>query len=145
MNNRYCTILSRIFEALHEKFTEGIPQRSVFKTFILIFQKLLESFSFLGYNVKDNRQGAENMKDVNLLVWLTQLGLSVAIPLAVFLGGALWLHNSRGWGSWVIWVGLMIGLSSAVSGFRQSLKAMEQMSRHRDKKDPPPISFNEHT
>ena len=52
------------------------------------------------------------MKDVNLLVWLTQLGLSVAIPLAVFLGGALWLHNSRGWGSWVIWVGLMIGLSS---------------------------------
>ena len=35
------------------------------------------------------------MKDVNLLVWLTQLGLSVAIPLAVFLGGALWLHNSR--------------------------------------------------
>ena len=85
------------------------------------------------------------MKDVNLLVWLTQLGLSVAIPLAVFLGGALWLHNSRGWGSWVIWVGLMIGLSSAVSGFRQSLKAMEQIPRHRDKKEPPPISFNEHT
>ena len=79
------------------------------------------------------------------LVWLTQLGLSVALPLALFLGGAVWLHNSRGWGSWVIWVGLIIGLSSAVSGFRQSLKAMEQMSRHRDKKDPPPISFNEHT
>ena len=85
------------------------------------------------------------MKDVNLLVWLTQLGLSVAIPLAVFLGGALWLHNSRGWGSWVIWVGLMIGLSSAVSGFRPSLRPMEQRARRRGKEEPPPISFKEHT
>ena len=60
------------------------------------------------------------MKDVNLLVWLTQLGLSVALPLALFLGVAVWLHNSRGWGSWIIWVGLLVGISSAVSGFRQS-------------------------
>ena len=36
------------------------------------------------------------MKDGNLLIWLTQLGLSVAVPLAVFLGGAVWLHRSRG-------------------------------------------------
>lgn len=85
------------------------------------------------------------MKDVNLLVWLVQLGLSVAIPLAVFLGGALWLHSSLGWGRWVIWVGLIVGLSSAVSGFRQSLKAMEQMAQGRKKQEPPPISFNEHT
>lgn len=27
------------------------------------------------------------MKDLSLLVWLTQLGLSVGIPLAVFIGG----------------------------------------------------------
>lgn len=85
------------------------------------------------------------MKDGNLLIWLTQLGLSVAVPLAVFLGGAVWLHRSRGWGTWIIWVGLLLGLSSAISGFRQSLRAMEQMSRERKKKDPPPISFNEHT
>lgn len=83
------------------------------------------------------------MKNVNLLIWLTQLGLSVAIPLAVFLGGALWLYRVRGWGSWIVWAGLLVGVSSAVSGFRQSLRAMEQMSR--EKKDPPPISFNEHT
>lgn len=85
------------------------------------------------------------MKDVNLLVWLTQLGLSVALPLALFLGGAVWLHNSLGWGSWIIWVGLLVGISSAVSGFRQSLRAMERMSRDRKKQDPPPLSFNEHT
>lgn len=85
------------------------------------------------------------MKDLNLLVWLTQLGLSVAVPLAVFLGGSLWLHSSLGWGSWVVWVGLIVGLSSAVSGLRQSLKAMDQMARGREKKDPPPVSFNEHS
>ena len=57
------------------------------------------------------------MKDGNLLIWLTQLGLSVAVPLAVFLGGAVWLHRSRGWGTWIVWAGLLLGLSSAVSGF----------------------------
>ena len=85
------------------------------------------------------------MKDVNLLVWLTQLGLSVALPLALFLGGAVWLHKSRGWGTWIIWIGLLVGISSAVSGFRQSLRAMERMSRDRKKQDPPSLSFNEHT
>lgn len=74
------------------------------------------------------------MKDGNLLIWLTQLGLSVAVPLAVFLGGAVWLHRSRGWGTWIVWAGLLLGLSSAVSGFRQSLRAMEQMSRDRKKR-----------
>ena len=85
------------------------------------------------------------MKDVNLLAWLTQLGLSVALPLALFLGGAVWLHNSRDWVTWIIWIGLRGGISSAVSGFRQSLRAMERMSRDRKKQDPPPLSFNEHT
>lgn len=84
------------------------------------------------------------MKNVNLLVWLTQLGLSVAIPLAVFLGGAVWLHRARGWGVWIVWVGLAVGVSSAVSGFRQSLRAMERMSRDRGNQ-PPPVSFNEHS
>ena len=84
------------------------------------------------------------MKDLGLLVWLTQLGLSVGIPLAVFIGGGAWLHHSCGWGRWTVWVGLVVGLSSAVSGFRQSLQAMERMSKRRDKKEPPPVSFNNH-
>ena len=85
------------------------------------------------------------MKDVNLLVWLTQLGLSVVFPLAGFLILAVWLHQNCGLGTWVVWAGLVLGLISAVSGFRSSLHAMERMSRGRSKEDPPPLSFNDHT
>ena len=84
------------------------------------------------------------MKDLTLLIWLTQLGMSVAIPLALFVMLGVWLHNDLGWGSWTVWTGLGIGLCCAVTGFRDSLKAMERMSRNK-KKAPPPVSFNEHT
>lgn len=84
------------------------------------------------------------MKDLTLLVWLTQLGMSVAVPLALFVMLGVWLHNDLGWGSWTIWAGLAVGLYCAVTGFRDSLKAMERLSRNK-KKDPPPVSFNEHT
>ena len=32
------------------------------------------------------------MKDLNLIVWLTQLGMSVAVPLAGFVLLAVWLR-----------------------------------------------------
>lgn len=79
-----------------------------------------------------------------MLVWLTQLGLSVAFPLAGFVLLAVWLHNDCGWGAWVIWVGLFLGLICAAVGFRDSLKAMELMSRDKKDKDDPPVSFNKH-
>jgi len=85
------------------------------------------------------------MKQLTLLVWLTQLGLSVAFPLAGFIILSVWLRNTFDWGSWVIWVGLILGFCSAFSGFRQSLKAMELLSKDKKEKDPPPVSFNEHT
>lgn len=79
-----------------------------------------------------------------MLVWLTQLGMSTAVPLAGFVLLALWLRSSFDLGSWVIWAGLVLGISSAVSGFRQSLRAMERMSQGKQAPEPPPVSFNEH-
>ena len=79
-----------------------------------------------------------------MLVWLTQLGLSTALPLAGFLLLGVWLHNRLNWGTWVIWAGLVLGIYSAVSGLRHSLRAMELMSTDRKKQDPPPLSFSEH-
>lgn len=84
------------------------------------------------------------VKDLNMLIWLTQLGLSVAVPLALFVLLGIWLHTSLGWGVWTIPVGLVLGLICAVQGFRDSLKAMELMSKNKKKQEPPPVSFNDH-
>lgn len=84
------------------------------------------------------------MKDLSLLVWLSQLGLSVALPPAAFIFLAVWLNRNCGWGTWVIWVGIVIGFSCAIQGFRESLKLLERLSEGK-KNDAPGISFNDHT
>lgn len=85
------------------------------------------------------------MKDLNMIVWLTQLGLSVAVPLAGCVMGAVWLRNRFGLGSWIILVGVILGGFYAVSGFRHSLKMMDYMAKDKNKKNQePPIGFNEH-
>ena len=84
------------------------------------------------------------MKDLTLTVWLTQLGLSVAVPMAGFVLLATWLHRSIGWGQWVIYVGIGLGLVCAIDGLRTSLKAMERLTRRKNEDSPPPVSFNDH-
>ena len=84
------------------------------------------------------------MKQYNLLIWLTQLGLSVALPLAGFSLLGIWLHSSLGWGIWTVFAGLALGLSSAIRGFVDSLRAMERMSGTKKEQEPPPVPFNNH-
>lgn len=84
------------------------------------------------------------MKDLKLLVWLTQLGLSVAVPPAMFILLALWLRDSCGWGGWVLWAGIVLGIVSAIDGLRTSLKAMSRLSKNKKPEDPP-VFFNEHS
>ena len=80
-----------------------------------------------------------------MIVWLTQLGLSVAGPLAGFIFLAVWLRERFDLGVWVLIVGIFLGISGAVDGFRVSMKAMEQMSKPKpDETEPPPVSFNDH-
>lgn len=85
------------------------------------------------------------MKDLNLIVWLTQLGISVAAPLAGFTLLAFWLRQRFDLGNWVLLVGICFGVISAIDGFRVSLKAMDRMNQSK-KKDSENItvSFNEH-
>ena len=83
------------------------------------------------------------MKNINLLVWLTQLGLSVCVPLAVFVLIGVWLHQRFGWGNWVIYAGLALGFYCAVDGFRVSLKTLQRMYDSKPE-DPPTVSFNDH-
>lgn len=82
------------------------------------------------------------MKDLHLLIWVSQLGLSTVAPLTGCVLLAVWLHRSYHWGSWVIWAGAILGFVLAIDGFRNSLKLMKRQSK--PKQDPPPISFNDH-
>lgn len=84
------------------------------------------------------------MKDMNLIVWLTQLGLSVAAPLAGFILLAVWLRDSWGWGDWVIWVGVILGILSAVSGLRSLLQILSRISGDKKDDDSSVVSFNDH-
>lgn len=87
------------------------------------------------------------MKNLVMLVWLTQLGISVAGPPVVFILLAVWLRDSFDWGNWVIWVGVIIGLICAIGGLKDSLQAMDRIVRQNKKDEddtPPPVSFNNH-
>lgn len=82
------------------------------------------------------------MKNMQLLIWITQLGLSTAAPLAGFLLLAVWLYRRFEWGTWVIVAGIILGIICAIDGLRTSLKAMERMSK--EKQQEPPVGFNDH-
>ncbi len=82
------------------------------------------------------------MKSAKLLIWITQLGFSTAVPLIGFIWLAVWLRNSFDWGDWVIVVGVVMGVVGAIDGLRMSLKAMEQMTKEKEKD--PPVGFNDH-
>lgn len=84
------------------------------------------------------------LKDLSLLVWLTQLGLSVAVPLAGFILLAVWLRDSFGWGSWVVWVGIVLGVYSAIHGLLGSLKVLRKLTNE-PKQEEPPVAFNDHS
>lgn len=84
------------------------------------------------------------MKDLDLLVWLTQLGISVAAPLAGFVLLAVWLRDRFGWGDWVLWVGAILGIWSAIGGLRSSMAIFRRLGGRRKDEQPPAVSFNEH-
>lgn len=84
------------------------------------------------------------MRDWRMLVWLTQLGLSIVLPLTGSILLGVWLHSCLNWGVWTIIAGLVLGLICAVQGFRDSLNAMERMAKPKKPQNPPPVSFNNH-
>ncbi len=83
------------------------------------------------------------MKNANLLIWITQLGLSVVIPMASFAFLGIWLHYSIGWGRWVLIVGIGLGILTGLQSLISTLKVMNRMGRseHQDT----PQSYNDHT
>lgn len=69
------------------------------------------------------------MKNLSLLVWFTQLAVSVSVPLGGAVWLSVWLYNKYQLGVWVIILGVIFGLYWAIGGLRTSLKAMEQLAK----------------
>ncbi len=88
--------------------------------------------------------GIVAVKDLNLLIWLAQLGISVVTPLAMFILLAVWLQRQWSWGGWTLWVGILLGVYCAVQGFRSSLKTMERFAKDKKEDTPPPAAYNDH-
>ena len=88
------------------------------------------------------------MRTVRELVWLTQLGLSIVCPLLLCLLGAVWLPDRFGFGNWVIFLGIALGLSGAFSAgaaFVRDVSFLNRPGREKgNNRKKPPISFNEH-
>lgn len=80
-------------------------------------------------------------KVLRVLVWLTQLGLSVAGPPVLFILLGSWLHQSCGWGGWVVTVGVILGVLGAVGGLISSFQTLHRMAKQEPQ---PPTGFNEH-
>jgi hypothetical protein len=78
------------------------------------------------------------MKELSLIVWLTQLGFSTALPMGGFIWLAVWLRDEYQLGPWIIIAGAVLGIAGAVDGLRYSLKAMELMTRDKKEKKQPP-------
>lgn len=85
------------------------------------------------------------MKNLSMLVWLTQLGFSVVAPLVGYVLLALWLRDRFALGAWVVWCGAILGVFGAADGLRSSLRLMSRMAKNAQEDDtPPPVSFNDH-
>ena len=86
------------------------------------------------------------MRTIRMLTWFTQLGLSAATPLVVFILAAVWLRDRFQLGDWVVWVGVLLGVYGAISGFRYVVAAMRREAEAEAKEKPaPPTSFNDHS
>ena len=72
------------------------------------------------------------MKLIRAITLLTQLGFSVAFPLAGFVLASVWLKNRFELGAWVLVVGIVLGLAGAVDGFIKTLKAAEILFKKDD-------------
>lgn len=125
-----CNPLCRFFTKIFLNFCRYASIES-----LLIFR-----YNSAGYNVGE----FDAMKDLSLIIWLTQLGYSVAFPLAGFTLLAVWLQRKFDLGIWVVLVGISLGLICAIDGFRNSLKVIGQLSKKQKDEDPPPVSFNDH-
>lgn len=66
--------------------------------------------------------------------YLTQLGLSIAVPIILPLLGAGWLVRRFGLGSWIYLLALVLGLGTAACTFWEFVKMVQRKAKQSDRK-----------
>lgn len=84
------------------------------------------------------------MKLLNLLMWVTQFGLSGLFPICSFLLLAVWLKQKFNLGMWIIVVLGILGMLITISTVRANWKSLRKAAEEAASSDPPPIAFNDH-
>jgi len=84
------------------------------------------------------------MKILNLLMWVTQFGLSIIFPTLFFLWLAVWLQSKFGLGMWILVVLGILGILTSVSTAKSCLQSMRKAAEELSDRKEPPIAFNDH-
>lgn len=80
--------------------------------------------------MKDNRIWAEIFKNIT---FLTQVGLSVSLPMVFCIWGSVWLSERYNLGGWVILLGIALGIGSGAANLWKFLKYVERVSKKKEK------------
>ena len=84
------------------------------------------------------------MKLINLLMWVTQFGVSVIFPTCFFLILGVWLQNRFGLGVWITALLGILGILTSISTAKSCLAALRKAAQEASGEKKPPIAFNDH-
>ncbi len=78
------------------------------------------------------------------LVWVSQLGLSLMMPLLLLLGLCYWLTTSFDFPMWIYLPGFVFGIGGGMSSFWNFWKLFKSRNRKIDKETRRAVFFNKH-
>lgn len=84
------------------------------------------------------------MKLLNLLMWVTQFGLSIIFPTLFFLWLGVWLQTKYQLGFWILILCGVLGVLTSISTTRSCLRSMCKAAEELSSSQEPPVSFNDH-
>ena len=81
---------------------------------------------------------------LSLLLWVTQLGLSLLFPLCFFLILAVRLQQRYELGTWIVLLRGLVGFLTSVSTARSCIRSLRKAAEKASDQKDPPASFNDH-
>lgn len=84
------------------------------------------------------------MKTLNLLVWITQFGLSILSPILLYLGLGFWLRSRFGLGLWILVILGAVGIVSSIRSAQTCIRIMCKAADAAGDQKEPPVAFNNH-